>query len=142
MATTLDHGLDDVEAIHEAPVSHGLQVVSIAKSYDKRTVLTDVSVSVGRGEVIGLLGPNGAGKSTTMRMILGLDNPTTGHALVDGVPERHGSQDGSGEVELGHQAAPREVGVAVPVAPRRETTLRGFTPTIVVGSSAAARSAA
>ncbi len=42
--------------VSEPPVAHGLQVVSIAKSYDKRTVLTDVSVSVGRGEVIGLLG--------------------------------------------------------------------------------------
>ena len=51
-------------AIHEAPTSRGLQVVSIAKSYDKRIVLTDVSVSVDRGEVIGLLGPNGAGKTT------------------------------------------------------------------------------
>jgi lipopolysaccharide export system ATP-binding protein len=50
--------------IVEPPVAHGLQVVSIAKSYDKRTVLTDVSVSVGRGEVVGLLGPNGAGKTT------------------------------------------------------------------------------
>ena len=39
----------------------GLEVVSIAKSYDKRAVLTDISLSVGKGEVLGLLGPNGAG---------------------------------------------------------------------------------
>ena len=43
----------------EPSIGDGLQVVSIAKSYDKRTVLTDVSLSVGRGEVIGLLGPDG-----------------------------------------------------------------------------------
>ncbi|MDA4833632.1 hypothetical protein NY536_19530, partial [Enterobacter hormaechei] len=53
-------GLNAAEPIHEAPSAQGLQVVSIAKSYDKRVVLTDVSVSVDRGEVIGLLGPNGA----------------------------------------------------------------------------------
>ena len=52
------------EPSREAPVSDGLQVVSIAKSYDKRVVLTDVSLSVAKGEVIGLLGPNGAGKTT------------------------------------------------------------------------------
>jgi lipopolysaccharide export system ATP-binding protein len=62
-ATTLPP-IEAVDPISEPPVSNGLQVVSIAKSYDKRVVLTDVSVSVGRGEVVGLLGPNGAGKTT------------------------------------------------------------------------------
>ncbi|WP_375251089.1 ATP-binding cassette domain-containing protein, partial [Sphingomonas sp.] len=67
--------LDRVEPIHETPVSDGLSVVSIAKSYDKRVVLTDVSVSVGRGEVIGLLGPNGAGKTTCFYSVMGLVKP-------------------------------------------------------------------
>jgi ABC-2 type transport system ATP-binding protein len=44
----------------------------------------DVSFTVLPGSVTGLLGPNGAGKSTTMRMILGLDRPTSGTALIDG----------------------------------------------------------
>ena len=76
--------LDTVEPIHEAPVSDGLQVVSIAKSYDKRVVLTDVSVSVGRGEVIGLLGPNGAGKTTCFYSVMGLVKPDAGRIMLDG----------------------------------------------------------
>ena len=43
----------------------GLEVRSIAKSYDGRAVLHDVSLNVSRGEVVGLLGPNGAGKTTS-----------------------------------------------------------------------------
>ncbi len=62
----------------------GLAVVSIAKSYDKRTVLTDVSVSVGRGEVIGLLGPNGAGKTTCFYSVMGLVKPDSGRIMLDG----------------------------------------------------------
>ena len=68
----------------EPPVAHGLQVVSIAKSYDKRTVLTDVSLSVGRGEVIGLLGPNGAGKTTCFYSVMGLVKPDSGRIVLDG----------------------------------------------------------
>jgi len=66
------------------PPSEGLQVVSIAKSYDKRVVLTDVSVSVGRGEVIGLLGPNGAGKTTCFYSVMGLVKPDSGRIMLDG----------------------------------------------------------
>jgi ABC-2 type transport system ATP-binding protein len=46
----------------------------------------DLSFDVAPGRVTGFLGPNGAGKSTTMRMILGLDQPSSGSALVAGVP--------------------------------------------------------
>jgi lipopolysaccharide export system ATP-binding protein len=76
--------LDQVEPVHEAPVSDGLQVVSIAKSYDKRVVLSDVSVSVGRGEVVGLLGPNGAGKTTCFYSVMGLVKPDAGRIMLDG----------------------------------------------------------
>lgn len=62
----------------------GLSVVSIAKAYDKRTVLTDVSLTVGHGEVIGLLGPNGAGKTTCFYSIMGLVKPDSGRILMDG----------------------------------------------------------
>ena len=70
--------------VSEPPVANGLQVVSIAKSYDKRVVLTDVSVSVGRGEVIGLLGPNGAGKTTCFYSVMGLVKPDSGRIMLDG----------------------------------------------------------
>ncbi|MCB2060675.1 MAG: LPS export ABC transporter ATP-binding protein [Novosphingobium sp.] len=63
----------------------GLEVVSIAKSYDKRAVLTDISLSVGKGEVLGLLGPNGAGKTTCFYSIMGLVRPDAGRILLDGV---------------------------------------------------------
>jgi lipopolysaccharide export system ATP-binding protein len=62
----------------------GLDVVSIAKSYDKRVVLSDVSLHVERGEVLGLLGPNGAGKTTCFYSIMGLVNPDSGRILLDG----------------------------------------------------------
>jgi len=63
---------------------NGLSVVSIAKSYDKRVVLSDVSLEVGRGEVVGLLGPNGAGKTTCFYSIMGLVRPDAGRIMLDG----------------------------------------------------------
>jgi lipopolysaccharide export system ATP-binding protein len=65
-------------------VTGGLSVVSIAKSYDKRSVLSDVSLEVGRGEVVGLLGPNGAGKTTCFYSIMGLVKPDSGRILLEG----------------------------------------------------------
>ena len=65
-------------------VTNGLAVVSIAKAYDKRTVLSDVSLSVARGEVVGLLGPNGAGKTTCFYSIMGLVKPDSGRIMLDG----------------------------------------------------------
>jgi len=62
----------------------GLEVISIAKSYDKRAVLTDISLSVAKGEVLGLLGPNGAGKTTCFYSIMGLVRPDSGRILLDG----------------------------------------------------------
>jgi lipopolysaccharide export system ATP-binding protein len=71
-------------AASAATTANGLSVVSIAKSYDKRSVLSDVSLSVGRGEVVGLLGPNGAGKTTCFYSIMGLVKPDSGRIELDG----------------------------------------------------------
>jgi lipopolysaccharide export system ATP-binding protein len=62
----------------------GLDVRSIAKAYDRRAVLHDVSLSVSRGEVVGLLGPNGAGKTTCFYSIMGLVKPDSGRIFLDG----------------------------------------------------------
>lgn len=62
----------------------GLAVVSLAKSYDKRNILSDVSLHVARGEVLGLLGPNGAGKTTCFYSIMGLVKPDSGRIMLDG----------------------------------------------------------
>jgi ABC-2 type transport system ATP-binding protein len=59
---------------------------SLAKHYGKTKAVSDLTFDVTPGVVTGFLGPNGSGKSTTMRMIMGLDNPTSGAALVNGVP--------------------------------------------------------
>jgi lipopolysaccharide export system ATP-binding protein len=67
-----------------ADPTRGLSVVSIAKSYDKKAVLSDVSLGVDRGEVLGLLGPNGAGKTTCFYSIMGLVKPDSGRILLDG----------------------------------------------------------
>ncbi len=66
-----------------AAIASGLSVVSIAKSYDKKAVLTDVSLGVDRGEVLGLLGPNGAGKTTCFYSIMGLVKPDSGRIFLD-----------------------------------------------------------
>ncbi len=62
----------------------GLEIVSIAKSYDKKRVLSDVSLEVARGEVVGLLGPNGAGKTTCFYSVMGLVKPDSGRIMLDG----------------------------------------------------------
>ena len=62
---------------------NGLQVRSIAKSYDRRAVLHDVSLDVRRGEVVGLLGPNGAGKTTCFYSVMGLVKPDAGRIFLD-----------------------------------------------------------
>jgi lipopolysaccharide export system ATP-binding protein len=71
-------------AAESRSVDGGLEVRSIAKSYDKRTVLHDVSLEVHRGEVVGLLGPNGAGKTTCFYSVMGLVKPDSGLIYLDG----------------------------------------------------------
>ncbi len=61
-----------------------IEAAGLTKRYGKTLAVNNLSFSVAGGEVTGFLGPNGAGKSTTMRMILGLDNPTAGQVRIGG----------------------------------------------------------
>ncbi len=63
-----------------------IEAVNLTKRYDEKLAVNDVSFTVRPGVVTGFLGPNGAGKSTTMRMIVGLDRPTSGTVRVNGEP--------------------------------------------------------
>ena len=71
-------------ATEAGTATEGLEVRSIAKSYDGRAVLHDVSLSVSRGEVVGLLGPNGAGKTTCFYSVMGLVKPDSGLIYLHG----------------------------------------------------------
>jgi lipopolysaccharide export system ATP-binding protein len=64
--------------------SAGLVVRSLRKSYKKRPVIRDVSMTLHRGEVVALLGPNGSGKTTCFYSIAGLVMPEGGQVLIDG----------------------------------------------------------
>jgi ABC-2 type transport system ATP-binding protein len=61
-----------------------IDVEHVTKRYGDRLAVDDLTFQVKPGIVTGFLGPNGAGKSTTMRVILGLDAPTSGHSTVNG----------------------------------------------------------
>ena len=75
-----------------------IQARELTKRYGDTTAVHSLSFTIAPGTVTGFLGPNGAGKSTTMRMIMGLDRPTSGTVTVNGKPYRQ------------HRAPLREVG--------------------------------
>ncbi len=87
-----------------------IEIENLTKTYGGKAAVDDVSFTVRPGRVTGFLGPNGAGKSTTMRLLVGLESATSGHARVNGKPYAQ------------HRAPLAEVGVlldAKAVHPRR-----------------------
>lgn len=62
----------------------GLRVENLRKSYRKRPVIRDVSLTLGRGEAVALLGPNGSGKTTCFYLVAGLINAEGGRVTIDG----------------------------------------------------------
>lgn len=67
----------------DTPTSDMLHSKGLTKSYRKRTVVSDVSINVKQGEIVGLLGPNGAGKTTTFYMFVGLVQPEAGRIFMN-----------------------------------------------------------
>jgi len=63
-----------------------IEVKNLSKQYGNVQAVTDVSFSVGDSEVLGFLGPNGAGKTTVMKILTGFHFPSSGTAIVDGIP--------------------------------------------------------
>ncbi|MEU6659641.1 ATP-binding cassette domain-containing protein [Streptomyces sp. NPDC046821] len=61
-----------------------IELSGLTKRYGEKLAVDNLTFTVRPGIVTGFLGPNGAGKSTTMRMMLGLDNPTSGDVRIDG----------------------------------------------------------
>ena len=61
-----------------------IEIDNVTKRYGSTVAVNGLSFEVRAGEVTGFLGPNGAGKSTTMRMMVGLDTPTSGAVTIDG----------------------------------------------------------
>ena len=67
----------------QSATSKTLYSKGLVKQYRKRTVVSDVSINVEQGEIVGLLGPNGAGKTTTFYMFVGLVTPNAGNIFMD-----------------------------------------------------------
>ena len=75
----MSHSL--VSPAHAAPL---FQTFNLMKQFKRRVVVSDVSIELSPGEIVGLLGPNGAGKTTTFRMAVGLLRPDKGKISFDG----------------------------------------------------------
>ena len=84
MAATPTPAAAHLTLVKPAPQTAVLRAEGLQKRYRKRTVVSDVSLTVESGEVVGLLGPNGAGKTTCFYMILGLVPIDAGHVSLDG----------------------------------------------------------
>ena len=62
-----------------------IEVTGLTKRYGNFVAISDINLTVRKGEFMGLLGPNGAGKSTTLKAITGLLTPTSGTVRIDGI---------------------------------------------------------
>ena len=82
-----------------------MEVVGVSRAFGDVVALDDVNLEIRRGEVLAVLGENGAGKTTLMRILAGLDQPSSGHVLRNGQPYRPSSPRDAvaGGISLVHQ---------------------------------------
>ncbi len=76
--------MDRVPNLSVTDGTAGLRIVNLRKSYRKKLVIRNVSINLGRGEVVALLGPNGSGKTTCFYAIAGLVTAEGGQVVIDG----------------------------------------------------------
>ncbi len=107
------------------PTSPCLSIVNLSFDYRQKTVLRDISFTVGKGDVCGLLGPNASGKTTLLKCINNVLKPGKGHVLVDGL-------------RLAELSRP-EVARLMAVVPQQTTTAFAFTALQMVVMGRAAR---
>lgn len=79
------------ESVPASTESNLIKAVDLAAGYEGRSVWSDASFSIGKGEFVGVLGPNGAGKTTLFRVLLGLQRPIGGSVSIFGAPPRRGN---------------------------------------------------
>lgn len=70
----------------KAPFDKIIEIKNVSKSFDGKTVVRDLSLSIKRGQFVTLLGPSGCGKTTLLRMIAGFETPTEGEIYIEGTP--------------------------------------------------------
>ena len=87
----------------------GLRIENLRKSYRKKVVIRDVTMSLNRGEVVALLGPNGSGKTTCFYSIAGLVTPEAGRVVVDGLDVTHLPMYRRGRLGIGY--LPQEMSI-------------------------------
>ena len=78
------NGTGSTNGKHDNVLADALSAFHLQKSYGRRRVVDNVSLSVRQGEVVGLLGANGAGKTTTFYMVVGLERAETGNIFLNG----------------------------------------------------------
>lgn len=87
----------------EAPLTRNkLKTIALSKSYKNRKVISDISIEIQTGEVIGLLGPNGAGKSTSFYIITGLLKTDSGQIIIDDQDITHLPIDKRSKLGIGY----------------------------------------
>jgi lipopolysaccharide export system ATP-binding protein len=90
-----------------------LTVKNISKSYGKKKVITDISINIKQGEIVGLLGPNGAGKTTCFYIIVGLIKPDTGNIFID-------------QLDISHMSMYQRARLGINYLPQESSIFRGM----------------